>query len=283
MANKTALTIAFLEKRPVQAANTLSEMDVDDAAAFLDTLPTRTVTRVMSQMGTSMAAVLLDRMDPPKAAATLRVQDYLLSAAILRLIPAEDRAPILEHMPERLRRNFQTSLSFPHDTVGARMTSSIVMLGRDDTISDAHAQIRRSTPALTEAVFVVGKDRKLVGTIRAGSLLRHAGRTALSEVMEVNIAWLSARARLSSIADVAAWDRHNALPVLSRHRHLIGALRRDAVRQYSAPPGQATNPDAQSIMAPIADALLATAVGIGDLLSEGAAHSQSPGRREKRS
>ena len=55
MADQTALTIAFLEKRPVAAANTLSEMDVDDAAAHLrrahGTVVHQTVEQVVAVVG----------------------------------------------------------------------------------------------------------------------------------------------------------------------------------------------------------------------------------------
>jgi Mg/Co/Ni transporter MgtE len=231
MPNAQVLTIAFLERHPGPSARVLAEMNYEAAAAFLDSLPTRVSEKVFSNMGASSAANILGHMTPVNAAAIFRTQDYLLSTTILRLIPMAIREGILKQIPQKLKCDLEQSLSFPPDTVGARMTTSVIMLSNTATVEDAKRELRQSPHALADFVFIVGDDRRLSGIVHSVLLFRHTEHVKLITLMEKDIPTLSARSKLQSIYDAKIWDAFGALPVVSRKKHLIGALRRETKSQ----------------------------------------------------
>lgn len=280
MANVSVLTIAFLENRPLESARALGEMDTGEAAAFLDTLPTRVLVRLVSQMGVSAAANFLAHMKPVNAAAVLRKQDYLLTTSILRLIPMEGRGYILEEMPLKLKRDFTHSLSFPSDTVGAHMITSIIMLGPNNLVSEACQELKRSKKAYPDVVFIVGEDRRLLGVVRSVLLFRYASDTLLGAVTEKGLPSLSARARLTSITDHSIWDVCNAVPVIGRNRHLVGALTRDRIIKGSQLVDE-SGEHQSSVIVSLVEVFFATIVSLMEVLT-GTGEQSKPDSRGKK-
>jgi magnesium transporter len=265
-----ALTIAFIDKHPISAARALSAMDPEDAAAFLESIPTRFAARVMARAGAWPCASIIARMEPSDAAAALRELSYQDAAAILRLVPADRRAPVLEEAPVKLRRDLELSLSFPEDTVGAHMTTEIAAMERGNTIADMRAQLRRAPEAEADMVYVVNSERRLLGAISAAELLRRAPEAALGEIMDGDIEPISARARLSSVVDLEAWNHYSALPVVSLQKHLIGALSRKAAISMGAQRHAAADSLGPSIAAAMAEAFVVSVIGLAQLTTQGA-------------
>jgi magnesium transporter len=229
----SALTIAFLARRPMAAARVLAAMDAGDAAAFLETIPLRFAARALTYMSAWPAAVILTRMTAAGGAGVVRELHYQDAAAILRLTEPAVRSGILEHLSASLRRDFQTSLSYPEDTVGAHMDVAVVTLGRGHTIADACDQIRRADqgPAAQQEIFVLYSSRKLAGVVPMSALVQYAPETTIGDVTDEGIAAISARARIADIVDLEDWDEHSQLPVVSRRQHFIGALSRRSIRR----------------------------------------------------
>jgi magnesium transporter len=275
-----ALTIAFIDKHPLSAARALSAMDPDDAAAFLETVPTRYAARVMARAGAWPCASIIARMQPADAAAALRELSYQDAAAILRLVQAERRAPILEEAPVKLRRDLELSLSFPEDTVGAHMTTDIAAMERGNTIADMRAQVRRAPGAEADLVYVVNAERRLLGAISAADLLRRSSESSLGDIMDTDIEPISARARLSSVADLEAWNQYAALPVVSRQKHLIGALSRKAAKSIDAARLAAADTLGPSIAAAMAEAFVVSVIGLAQLTTQGAPLAEGDAPRE---
>lgn len=261
------LTIAFLEHHPGTSARALAEMDVQAAATFLDTLPTRVLETVFSNMGASSAANILVRMEPVNTAAVLRMQDYLLAATILRLISTDNRGKILEQLPKKLKRDLEHSLTFPAGTVGAQMTTSVIILGEDATVADARRELGQSPNALAELVFIVGSDRKLSGVVRSVLLFRHADDVKLTAFMDDSVYSLSARSKLVTVGDSKVWDVFEALPVLSRKKFLIGALRRDTKAQADKLAVE-SGLGSPSVIASLVEVFLASMAGLTDMLTD---------------
>lgn len=281
MTESKDLTVSFLEKRPIAAAQVLSQMNVEDAAAYLATIPTRIFSDVASKMNTNSLAEVMRKLPAEIAAATSQAMDYNAAAATLRLIPAEDRKPILSNLPQRLKKNLEASLSFPRDTVGSRMTTRILMMRATDTVSDAHQRLQKTKSILPDAVFVVGDDQRLIGLVMSVSLLRQGPTTCLSELMMTDIAQISARSRLLSIVDLPDWDEHSALPVVSRKDHLIGAISRSSVRAFTKSSYERVGANDQSLLMDMAETLFASVMGIGETLVVPTSNSSLEGHKPK--
>lgn len=231
MAKYSPLTLAFLEQKPVPASREFASMKAEEAALFLDEIPARFAAPVFAAMAPWTAALILNKMTAVSTAAALSVIEYRDASAILRSIPSKDRLRILDELPKKLHRDFETSLKFPDDTVGAHMTTGILTLTKEHDVADAIKILRQAEMSKLDIIYVVGSDYKLAGAIAASELLRHPKDTNLSEIMDQSIVRVSARATLASLNELSAWDDYGELPVISRQNQVIGSLERKIVAQ----------------------------------------------------
>lgn len=268
MVNPASLSIAFIERRPAPAANVLSSIEPGDAAAFLDAIPARFAARAISHMGPWHASLVITGMSGASGAAVLKELNYSEAAAILRLLPLDARTRLLNELPGKLRHDFETSLSFPADTVGAHMSMAALTLGRDHTVADAEDLVRQAPGADAGLAFIVDHGGKFAGVVTAAALLRYPAQTALGDMMAVQVAPLSARARLAAVVDVADWDDYTHLPVVSRQKQVIGMLSRKVARQAlnTGHTGEAL--PRTSVAASMAESFFISAFGLARLLAD---------------
>jgi magnesium transporter len=270
MSETAPLTLAFLERQPMAAARTLAALEPVEAAALLDHAPTRQITEVLAHAGPWSASRILQRMEPENAAAVLRAVDFRQAVAILRFAGTEEQDRLLRAAPTKLRRDFQSSLAYPEDTVGGHMTTKVLAMTGSHTVADAlhemgRAETREGDP---HAVYVTDRQRKLLGVATAGVLLGQRPENSLDEIADGSIDQISARSRLSTVVHLEGWDRFPALPVISPRRHLLGALPRAALRRF-AEVEEAEGLEAESsIPGAMAGAFLFSALELARLLIE---------------
>lgn len=281
MNKQATLSLAFIERQPVSAARTLATMPPGDAAAFLNGIPTRFGAVVVAQIGSWQSALILAQMEPAAAAALLDALAYQDAAAILRLVPSDRLADILESLPKKLRDDFKSSLSFPADTVGAQMTPAIIALAPSRSVADALSLFRRLPPSDMDQIFVVANDHRPVGIVTIADLVRPREDVALQEIMRPIVATLSARARLHAVGDLPAWDVFTYLPVLSRRKHLIGALSRKALKRSARNALTRGPADNESIAGSMIDEFIAVSLGLARLLADAEAVGPRTTRQRK--
>jgi Mg/Co/Ni transporter MgtE len=267
MVKYSPLTLAFLEQKPVSASRELASLKAEEAALFLDEIPARFAAPVLAAMAPWSGASILNKMNAVSAAAALKEIEYRDASAILRCISGKDRVRILDELPKKLHRDFDTSLKYPGDTVGAHMTTSILTMTGEHDVADAIEILRRAEKSRLDVIYVVGSDYKLAGIIAASELLRHPRDTLLSKILDDSVARVSARATLASLNDLSAWDDFGELPVISRKNQVIGALQRRVVAEVVRNrPVEVTNIN-EPIIVSMLDAFLTSVQGLALLLA----------------
>lgn len=261
------LTIELIEKQPLTALKVLAEMNASDAVDFFEVLPTRLTVSLMSKISAWSASMLLSDMAPVNAAVVLSEMDYQMTASILRVMPDANRKKLLSVLPKKLSGNLASTLTFPADTVGAKMSTSIIVMAVDQTVGEAFAELRQIKRTKTGVVYVVDGSQKLLGVVNADELLRLSNETRLGEVIDRSVAPVSARARLSSVKNLAAWDDYAHIPVVDRKLILIGALARSTFRQLIAEkPIDPAQTHSRSLLASLTSAFLNSSVGLAQVL-----------------
>jgi magnesium transporter len=225
------LTLAFLQGRPMHAAEVLGELEHETAALFLESIPARVAAPAFSMMHPDDAASVLQRMHPVRAAALVRAVSYADALTVLRLLPESARQTLYRELPSRFAEEVSRSLLYPFDTVGAWMEPSVPAFRAQSTVSDVTRYLRRHNHALLDHVFVVGAGRQLEGAVATSELLRADAGTALSAIMSRALRPLSNRARLLLAAEDPAWDAYAVLPVAGRKGNILGGLSRAQVRR----------------------------------------------------
>lgn len=238
-----SLILSFIDRRPDAAARALTAMEAAKARALLADIPARHASRVVARMGPWLACERLMGMEAERLAAVLRGLPYQGAAGLLRLMPADVTETVLREMPRPVRRELRATLHYPTDTVGAHMTPAMLSQTAEQTVADAREQVRQATQVEARCVVVLDDQRRLAGLVDPVLLLRHSGRTTLGEIMDSDVTPVSARARISGVRQLEAWNRYRSLPVASRRNNIIGMLSFAAVGEaLSGGAGQAGRP-----------------------------------------
>lgn len=277
MTEISAMTIELIEKRPLTAVKVLTAMSTSDSAAFFEVLPTRYAVSLMSNISAWSASTLIAEMAPVSGAAVLSELDYQLTASIMRVLPDAKRAGLLRALPKTLSSALTSTLTYPKDTVGAKMSTNIVIMTIDQSVGEAFAELRQIKRTKTGVAYIVDEARKLLGIVTADELLRLSNEIRLGDVMEKSVAPLSARARLSAVKSLPAWDDYAHLPVIDRKRILIGALARRTFRQPAIEqPSDLTQNQAPPFLPSVAGAFLNSSVGLAQVLIGISTTSETP-------
>jgi len=267
MDSATELSIAFIEKHPIAAGRALSELAPESAATFLDAIPTSAVTKVFTHLGAWPAASILMQMSRAGAVATLRQMPYVEAVAVLRLVRDQVRTGMMAELPKGLRREFLSSLAYPEGTVGAHMTTAIVALDPRHTVGDVRRQLANAHDAEADLIIVADAERRFVGGVAAGTLLRHGDDVCLADIMDQTIEQLAPRAPLNAVAAFDAWEDYAHLPVVDRQRRVLGALSHRALRRDSPDVGPTRDGDG-SIAASLTETFMSSVWGLAGLLIE---------------
>ncbi len=282
MADTLELTIAFIRKRPESAGRVLASMRPAVAAAFLQSIPTRFAIEAIAQMNPRPASMLVEQMDVIAAAALIRDLGFAQASTILRRIDASARDKLLEELPRRLRHDFEMSLAFPGNTVGAHMTTAIATLSENDKTSDALELVKQMERDDADVIFVVDENHRLVGAANVTTLLRRPPSTPLADQLDTSCVALSAYARLDTVAALDAWQDYNQLPVVSRRGEVIGTLSRKMLARshlLEHSDEAATEP---SLTESLVGALFMSTVGLIDMLAPFSAGPAKLGELDER-
>jgi magnesium transporter len=158
--------------------------------------------------------------------------EFSEAAAILRQISLDERETILAGLPRRQRHSFELTLSFPPDTVGAHLSTTIDVLSADDTVEDALRLKKDHQEVRSTLTFVVNEDRQLLGAVDLLTLIKRPGKTRLSDLADATYAAVSPQMPLSQAASLDAWRRFDELPVMSRRGELLGVIFRQFEQRF---------------------------------------------------
>ena len=187
-------------------------------------------------------AILLEVSEPVREGLIESMSEAELVAAVKDL-DADDVADLAEHLPEAVVEQVQSELtpeereqlravmSYPEDSVGARMDFEFVRVREDVTLEVVSRYLRRfdELPQHTDQVFVVDRDGLLIGSLSIEQLLTNEPETEVSAVMHRDI--LSLQADYDAGDAAQAFERYDLVsaPVVDPEGKLIGRLTIDEV------------------------------------------------------
>ncbi len=277
MIERPHLALAFMEHKPEAAASALEELATADAAALVSIVPARLAGPVLARMVTWSAAQCASLLSDDHVAAVLVQMEYGAGVALLRQLEHERVGRILGGVPQRLARDLRRSLSYPLGTVGAWAEYDIAVLPATRLVEQALDILRRRGNPLDTQIFVVDEDQRLSGVVPTPVLLHVDIRAELAELADRSIRSLADGSSLTSVAELADWDRHGVLPVVAPDRRLLGALSRSGMRRglaevRSRRPAESSEP----ILAHLAGAFIGTAAELLRLLANGDSTPANP-------
>ncbi len=229
MSDPEAISHAYLEAHPADAARVLERVAPHSVAAMLQETPTRLCAPVLRAMLPLRAASCLKPLPDAVTAGFLRALGAQAGAAVLRHFPAARLSVVLAQLPSPTALAFRLLLSYPQDSVGAWMDPDALALPEDIAADEALARVREATEQRCEFIFVTGAQQRLLGRVPLAGLLRcDPGRT-LGQILSPVRHGLSARATIHRISEDRDWQEYQTLPVVERGDRMVGVLDRVAL------------------------------------------------------
>ncbi|WP_319466735.1 magnesium transporter [uncultured Pseudodesulfovibrio sp.] len=227
------LTAAELEaQHPADAAEAIEGLDLTDQIKFIKQLPVKDAALSLAEMEThdqkeiiqnlnrGLAGRIVAHMSPDDATDLLDELDYELQQALLRRVPAEERAEL------------KTLLTFDPDTAGGVMNTEVVILDQDLNVDLAITKIREEVEdkEIPYYAYLTDEKDRLVGVVslrdillaRRGAMLKDLVKTQSLVTVGYNI-------DKEEVAHLIAHYNLLALPVVDFGNRLLGVVTVDDV------------------------------------------------------
>ncbi len=199
------------------------EMDDDRLADLLEELPEDEQLR------------LIEGLDLDRLVGVLEEMEYDDLTDLLSEMPDQQRRAVLDAMDDEDAEVVTRLLSYGDRTAGGLMTPEIIILGPDDTVARALAELRNPdwTQAIASQVFIcqppfMPPTGRYMGVVYAQRLLREPPGMELGRCLR-NIAVTTPNTPEQEVYEQFAYYNLMALPVLDEAGRLLGAVAVDDV------------------------------------------------------
>lgn len=245
--HQAALSLAFMQGHPANAARVLEGLAIHEATALFDRAPARIGAGVMAAMLPRQASACLALLSDARALGMLAAMPLQAMVSLLRYMPETRRQTLVGGLPTASALASSILLGYDEDTLGAWADPSVIMLPPETRASDALARVRQ-TEVMHPAVFVTDATRRLAGVVRLPTLLRAPDAATLSTLMHSPAAVLRAHAPLVSAANHPGWTHSSGLPVVEPGERVLGVMTHDALLRALRRDHAASEPEAATTL-----------------------------------
>lgn len=191
---------------PEVAADAMEEMDSDDLDELLRAAPV------------DRAADLLARMEPDEAVDALRE------------LPVDDRDAVLDAMPKRTRSDLEELLEFDEDVAGGFMTSSLLVLKENETVTAARKKILDADNNDIQCIVVVNRKGELIDDLNIVDLFAAAPKSLVGSLnSDAAPVTVQPQAKLDEVIEKLTDNRGSSLVVVDEENKPVGRIMADDV------------------------------------------------------
>ncbi len=233
----------LLEKKYADLKHALEKRHPSEIATVLEELPPGSIGFVFRLLPKDLAVDVFDFMDVDKKQELLRSLSGDMVATLLNEMSPDDRTEMFEELPAKVVKKYLSLLSegerhvanmllgYREDSAGRLMTTDFVDLKEDQTVDEALAHTRRTAPdkETIYRLFVISRDRRLVGGLSLKELLLAPGDRLVREIMHPDTVRVSTDTDQEEVARVFEEYDLIAIPVVDREGRLVGIITHDDV------------------------------------------------------
>lgn len=232
MAANTALALEYIHNRPQSAARQLETLDAEKTAGFIASLPAKSAAMLLPSFLPQYMGQICLHQQAAEAADLLASTDVSYIAAVLRHLPANQQNSILGHLTSSKRAQVLLLLTFQEEDVGSWMNTSVATLPSDSDIVSARKYLKLGESAVqSDRLFVVNRERNLVGHVSQIELTRSKKKKLLSEILVPRTEALLARMPVQTAIKHPSWSEADIMPVNNRKGNFVGVIRHVDLRK----------------------------------------------------
>ena len=211
---------------PADIAYVIEALPPDERIVVWDSVKAEIDGEVLLEVSDAVRESLIAAMDPPELLAAAQTLDADELADLAPHLPAEVVDRVSQTLSTKERAQLHAAMSYPEDSVGARMDFELLSIRDDVTLEVVLRYLRRfdELPDHTDQVFVVDRDGMLRGALPLDRLLINEPETDVVAVMKTDVLTLAPMDDASEAAQ--AFERYDLVsaPVVDANGRLIGRL-----------------------------------------------------------
>ncbi len=231
--------LAELQKKldflhPADVAYILEALPLEDRLLVWDLVKAERDGEILLEVSDAVRESLIAAMDNRELLAAAGSLDTDEIADLAPDLPKDVVHELLKSLDEAKRAQVVSSLGYDEDSVGALMDYDFVTIRADVTIEVAlrYLRILGDLPDQTDKLFVVERDRTMVGVLPIKRLLVHDPEAHLAAIMSDEPVTFHPSDNASDAAQ--AFERYDLVtaPVVEANNRLVGRLTVDVVMDY---------------------------------------------------
>jgi Mg2+ transporter MgtE len=225
------------ELHPADIAEILTDLDLHDRASMFRSLDTETAADALAEVDDPrIQSQLLDTLPEEQAADILDEMQPDEAADLLGELPPEKSTALLREMDRDEAEDVRELLTYEPDTAGGMMTTDLVALADDLTVTQTLARLRELAPDIEHIyyVFVVDAEGRLVGVLNLRQLILADPSTPVRAIMIDDPVRVHHTDSRDSVAEIVEKYDLLALPVVDDLGVLIGMITVDDVVSHIA-------------------------------------------------
>jgi len=230
----------------------LDALDTEHAGAFLASVPSWAAAPVLAEMVPFRAARCLAVASEETQANIVRRLGIQQGSAVLRHLDAASRVRLLAGLPTGRSVALRLMLGYPDDTVGAWVDPEVMTVSQNAPVNDTLERVRDAESEPGAILYVLGEDRRLLGTVNIARLLRSVPAQPLAQIMDKPPHTFPAQSSLASVRAHSSWGHRPSIPVVEGGDRFVGVLHHTALRRaFETPPETGANPAMDDTLAVI--------------------------------
>jgi Mg2+ transporter MgtE len=202
------------ELNPAQRAEVFTHLDVVQAAEAIAEMEDEYQAAVLEEFEHQQASDILEAMDPDDA------------ADIISGLPYDQAERLLKLMGMREARLIRRLLGYREESAGGIMTSEIVAVTPDMTVSDVIEYLRHDAPTGEDVyyIYVLDADRTLTGVINLRHLITSPPGTPVADLTEHDVITVHVDDDQEDVAETITKYNLLAVPVVDESGVVQGVV-----------------------------------------------------------
>ena len=172
------------------------------------------------------AAEYLDEMDVRKAAAILSRMETDAVVDVLRMIPKEKRALLLELMDDEARKDMAVIAAFDDEEIGSRMTTNYIEIRENLTVKQAMTELvsQAAKNDNISTIFMVTADHTFYGAMDLRDLITARQDTRLEDLIVTSYPYVYGHELIDDCIEKLKDYSENSIPILDNDNKLLGVI-----------------------------------------------------------
>ncbi|WP_182200021.1 magnesium transporter [Paraliobacillus salinarum] len=221
----------FLEIHPYDQAKIFEEQTEDIRFLIYTYLSPKEVADVMEHVDEELTEQFIIEMNPTFAAQILAEMATDDAVDILNDLDKNKVASFLTMMEKEAAEEIKALLHYEEKTAGSIMTTEFVVIHTEQTVKEAMRHLRKEAPEAETIyyLYVIDKDKRLVGVISLRDLIIAEGDWLIADVMSERVVSVPVGEDQEDIAQMMRDYDFLALPVVDFQDHLLGIITVDDI------------------------------------------------------